>query len=176
MIEIEHVWHEEVKKITEMINTCHAIHDQQGVEKEISKLIGFFQMKIPKKKKEEKKLYFIQWSAHQVLIKIAKNHPDYLYNFKKEFTWLSRNPNKNIYERARELIDILDLKYDNKKCIYLQLDDFWKIMGDNDKLEISTFANHLELSIDEALDWLKQLIERKYINAYISNNAVHIIK
>ena len=176
MIEIENLWDDSVKKIADLINKLHETHDTHGVQKEISQLIGFFKVEIPKKKKEEKKLYFIQWSAYQALLKIIKNNPEYLTNFKKDLIWLARNPNKNINERALDMIQRLNLDIENEKCLYLKLEDFEKIMENEDKLEINKIAERLEISFDEALDWIKQLIEEKKINAYISNEAINLIK
>ncbi|MHA1311224.1 MAG: PCI domain-containing protein [Candidatus Helarchaeota archaeon] len=175
MIEIEDIWHNDVKKISDTINKLHQIHDFSGVIKEISKLIDFFKKEIPKKQKEEKKLYFKQWSSYQALLKIIKNNPKYLFEFKQDLVWLSRSQNQTIYERARELINKLNWKPEHEKCLYLTINDFNKIIKNKDEISINDIAEILEINFEEALDWVKQLIKEKQINAYIANNIVHII-
>ena len=175
MIQIETLWHKDIKKISQMINKLHEMHDKPGVGKEISNLLDYFKRDLPKKKKEEKKLYFLQWSAQQALIKIGKNNPEYLiYDHKKDLIWLSRNPNTNINERARELIDLLNLGIKNEKILYLQLKDFQDIIKKENKLEISRISELLEIDFQDALDWIKQLLEEKYITGYISSDIIHI--
>jgi len=175
MIEIDNLWDIDIKKITSMINTFWDIDDIIGVEKKIEELLDYFRIEPPKKKKELQKLYFKQWSAYQVLLKIAKIKPNLLKKFKKDIIWLARNPDININERFRNLIKLINLDIKNEKCIYLTLDDFNKIMKDRTQIQIDDIGKELGINSNEALDWVKQLIEEKRINAYIANNVVHLI-
>ncbi|MBD3229436.1 MAG: hypothetical protein GF329_14725 [Candidatus Lokiarchaeota archaeon] len=174
MIEIKDLWAKDVKKISKLINKLHKMHDKVGVEKEVEKLIGFFYQPIPKKKKKEKELYFLQWSAYKTLLAIIKSNNEYVADFKKDLIRLSRNSNKNISERARDLIKKGNIKIGNEKCLYLQLSDFKELIIDKNKIDIKEISESLQINDDEALDWIKQLIEEKKIDAYISNERVHL--
>jgi len=173
---IEDLWDPQIKDIARLINKLHDMHDGVGVEKNIRDLLEFFKKDIPKKEKERKKVYFLQWSAYEALLKIIELQSEYLTNFKCDLIRLSRNPDKNIYERARDLLEKSKIPIENKKCVYLQIEDFINVMGDNDKVKISEIAKSLELSFDETLDWIKQLVEEKTINGYITNDYINIIK
>ncbi|TFF85795.1 MAG: hypothetical protein EU551_03260 [Promethearchaeota archaeon] len=176
MIEIENVWHKEIKNIAKLINNFHEMHDNVGVEQEINKLLDYFKTEIPKKEKEVKKLYFLQWGSYQVLLKVIKKNPEYLEPFKKELMWLSRSTNKNIFERARELFKKSGIKTENEKAIYLKLEDLEQIRKDKDELDIKEIAESLEINFDEALDWIKQLLEEERIKGYISSDKLHFIE
>jgi hypothetical protein len=175
MIEIEKIWHKEIKNIAKLINKFHEMHDHVGVEQEINKLLDFFKVQIPKKEKEIKKLYFLQWSSYQVLLKVIKKTPEYLGPFKKELIWLSRSTNKNIFERARDLFKKSGLKIENEKALYLKLEDLERIREEKDEIDIKEIAESLDININEALDWVKQLLDEERITGYISNDKLHLI-